>query len=112
MIFIRRVRFKHGRARKLSHLETSVRSSGPYSVLKSAYECGVLLGRVDPVRGAIDLQHVYRSAVLQRTKLLEFFGLFQRRRRPACELEQKIAPVRVNSQMQIIRAVRVASRVA
>ncbi len=65
---------------------------------------GILLGGINAVRGAIDFQHIYRLTVLQRTKLFQLLGLFQGRWRPGGKIQQKLAAVRVNSQMQDNRA--------
>ncbi len=52
--------------------------------------------------GPLHLQNKNRSSIFQRPQLLQLLGLFQRRLLPPGELQQKLPPIRVNPQMQII----------
>src|SRR5215213_5014054 len=76
---------------------------GPLLKPLSFHELGVLRGRVDAVGGTRGRYYHDRPAVLQRSELLQLFGLLQRGLRPRRELEQEAAPISIDAQMQIIR---------
>src|SRR5688572_26490749 len=78
------------------------------SAAKSLHERRVLLRRVDPVRGPVHENHADPPPVLQRPQLLQLFRLLQRGGLPRREVAQKLPPVSIDAQMQIVRPPRSA----
>src|SRR5215831_4948643 len=64
---------------------------------RAPHESLVVRGRVDARRRTSSDEHADRPAVLERAKLLELLGLFERRLRQTRELEKRLAAVRVDA---------------
>src|SRR5262245_11278619 len=91
--------------RKCDHEKTRARSDLVGTRSEQVARALELLGRIDAQRHTVDDGYVDAHAGFQRAQLLEFFPLLERRGGKADEAGERLAPVGVEADVVIERAI-------